>query len=153
MFSAPYRQPRWEMPLNEREIEHIDHSSLKKGGISALFRKQGGHLVKAAVEDQTVEQAVDDVPDGTAADHRESAQYPRGRMALEQPGDIPPDTAHGDDAEEAQEQFPELPVAEFHAERHAVVFHKQEPEPVEHDNLLAQHQVGFNPYLDRLVDD
>ena len=67
--------------------------------------------------------------------------------------DIPPDTAHGDDAEEAQEQFPELPVAEFHAERHAVVFHKQEPEPVEHDNLLAQHQVGFNPYLDRLVDD
>ena len=45
MFSAPYRQPRWEMPLNEREIEHIDHSSVQEGSVPAFFREQRGHLV------------------------------------------------------------------------------------------------------------
>lgn len=152
MFTPPYRQPRWEMPLDEREIEHVDDPSVQEGSIPAFFREQRGHLVKTAVEDQTVEQAVDDVPDGTAADHRESAQHPRGRMALEQPGDIPADDPHGGDAEEAQEHLPELPLPEFHAERHAVVFHEEKAEPVEHHDFFPQHQVGLDPYLYRLVD-
>lgn len=141
------------MSFNEREIEHVDHTPLQERGISALFRKQGGDLVQASVEYYAVEHTVDDVSECATANHRESEQHARRGMVFEQSGDVPSDTAHGNNAEEAQEQLPELSVAEFHAERHAVVFHKQKPEPVEHDNLLTQHQVGFNPYFDRLVDD
>ena len=63
VFAAPDWKPLWEIPFEDREVEHVDHFSVEYCPVR-FFRKQRGQVVMAVVENNAVENRINDVSEG-----------------------------------------------------------------------------------------
>lgn len=154
VFASPKRDPSGEGAFHQGEVEHINHFAMQEGGVTAAVREDGGYFVVAVTEYHAIEEAVDDVADGSAEYQREREQYACRRFFAIEVHNVPTDSPDGKDAEQAKEHFACFAVAKFHSECHAVVFDKEDFEPVpEYGNFFTEHHVGFNPDFDHLVND
>lgn len=57
----PFRPSEFE----QREIEHVNNTSLKQRGVTTFGREELCHIIVALVEDETIEETVDEVAYGT----------------------------------------------------------------------------------------
>ena len=138
--------------MHQREIEHIDHSSVQERGVAPSLGEKRGDLIMAVTENQSVEKTVEDVPDGSAENQGEGEHDPKRCVLSYQFQNVPPDGSDSGDSEQAQYRLSPLAVAQFHTESHSVVFDKQDFEPIAEDaEFFSEHHVGFNPHLDGLV--
>ena len=145
------RHPRGHIPLDKGKVEHIDHSSVKELPISVTQWLKLCHLwIRRVVEDESVEEAIDDVACRPCRNQREAHDVPRRSSALDFTIDEPANQAHCHDAEEGEEEFAS---PQFPTERHAVVLHKDEAEPTGDFNALSQIHARLDTDLDDLVND
>lgn len=140
-------------PVEEREVEHIDHLPHQEGGIGAA---EFGHLRRGGCrEDQSVEGAVEDVADGSGQHQRQADNGTRGGLHADQAVDEPNQEAAQPHAEEAQGDLSPIHRSAFgdlHAEGGTVVFDEAQLEPVgDEDDGLVDGQVGLDPDLQCLV--
>ena len=151
------QEPRYTVPLEEREIEHVDHFAHHKPGVvpPELSHRVGRRFG----EDQSVECAVEDVAHGAGEDQREADDHSLGRVlafgaeVVHQPAD---ESDH-DDPEDAQQQLAPVEASargDVHAEGRAVVLDEPQLEPVgEDDDRLVEVHVGLDPDLECLIRD
>ena len=57
-LSTPERKPIGEGTIDEREVQHVNHTTEKERGVAALLRHECGDLVIAVVEEDSVEHRV-----------------------------------------------------------------------------------------------
>ena len=149
------REPlRTTVPLEEGEVEHIDHLAHHKAGIRATEMGHGHR--RRGREAEAIEGRVEDVTHGTCQNQRQADQYPLGGiLAAVEVVDQVGDTARSHDAEDAQQELaPIVAVAghQTHAERSTRIFDKAELEPIGEDrDPLAECKVGLDPNLEHLV--
>jgi len=151
------QQAGYAVPLEQREIEHVDHFAHHKPGVvpPELSLRVGRRFG----EDQSVECAVEDVAHGAGEDQREADDHSLGRVlafgaeVVHQPAD---ESDH-DDPEDAQQQLAPVEASargDVHAEGRAVVLDEPQLEPVgEDDDRLVEVHMGLDPDFERLVCD
>ena len=96
-----------------------------------------------------IENAVEDVANGTCHNHRQTHDEARLEVSSGKPQDVPHEESDGDDAERGEQQF----TTYRHSKCHAVVLDKGNLKPVGDGDMLPQRHVGFHLDLDDLVDD
>ena len=120
-------EPLGHVPLDEGEIEHVDDFAVEKFAISVAPRLEVGYLrVWGGVEDESVEEAVDDVACCSCCYEGEADDVADWFSLFYLCVDEPSDAYDGDDAEEREEEFAS---EQFPSECHAVVFDEHEAEP------------------------
>ena len=131
------QEPRYTVPLEEREIEHVDHFAHHKPGVvpPELSHRVGRRFG----EDQSVECAVEDVAHGAGEDQRQADDDPLGGVfafvdeVVHQPADDP----DHHDPENPEQEFPPVEPAfggDVHPEGRAVIFDEAQLEPVREDD-------------------
>jgi len=151
MLTGIDRHPRGHVPFDEGKVEHIDYLAVKELAVSISVGHKLGHLREGwGVENESVEEAIDDVACRSRRNQREAHDVPRRSSALDFAINKPTDEAHRHDAEEGEEEFAS---PQFPTERHAVVLHKNEAEPIGDFNALSQIHARLDTDLDDLVDD
>ena len=143
------------VPLEEREVEHIDHLTHQECAVTLAQRRhregcRGG-------EDHAVEHRIDQITNRTGKNQRQADEYAaRGATlgACEVVDVVTQRTDHHH-AEEAQHQLAPVDSAthfESHTERRAAVLDKVEVEPREDLDRLVEAHRGLNPNFQDLVE-
>ena len=120
---------------------------MQQGRIAAARGHQCGHLPIAVIEDDAIEDAVDDVPQGAREDHGDADDVAHGVLFPNELHQVVGDAHHGHDAEDGEDEF----VEELHAECHAGVLREVELEPGEDGDAFTQRHVRLHPNLEGLV--
>ena len=151
------QEPRYTVPLEEREIEHVDDLAHHESGVvSAEMCDRIGRRLR---EEQPVESAVDDIAQGTGHNQRQADDDPLGGVFafVDEVVHQPADESDHDDPEDAQQQLAPVEASargDVHAEGRAVVLDEPQLEPVgEDDDRLVEVHVGLDPDFERLVCD
>ena len=143
--------PRGHVPLDEWEVEHIDDASVEEFSIA---HAPGYELccvgVGGIVEDESVEEAVDDVACGSCHDECEADDVAQGATAHDFAPDEPAYDADCDETEEGEDEFAS---EEFPSECHSVVLDEGDVEPGGDFDMLAEQHACLDRNLDDLVDD
>ena len=149
------REPlRTTVPLEEGEVEHIDHLAHHKAGIRAT--EMGHAHRRRGREAEAIEGRVEDVAHCACQDQRQADQHALGGLlkaiqVVDQVGD----TARGRNTEQAQNQLtPIVAVArhQTHAERGTRIFDEAQLKPIGKDrDPLSEREVGLDPNLKHLV--
>lgn len=131
------QEPRYTVPLEEREIEHVDDLAHHESGVvSAEMCDRIGRRLR---EEQPVESAVDDIAQGTGHNQRQADDDPLGGVfafvdeVVHQPADDP----DHHDPENPEQEFPPVEPAfgvDVHPEGRAVIFDEAQLEPVREDD-------------------
>ena len=135
------QQAGYAVPLEQREIEHVDHFAHHKPGVvpPELSLRVGRRFG----EDQSVECAVEDVAHGAGEDQREADDHSLGRVL-----------AFGAEAQQQLAPVEASARGDVHAEGRAVVLDEPQLEPVgEDDDRLVEVHMGLDPDFERLVCD
>ena len=151
------QEPRYAVPLEEREIEHVDDLAHHEPGVvSAEMCDRIGRRLR---EEQPVERAVDDVAERSRHDQRQADDDSLGGVFafVEEVVHQPADESDHDDPEDAQQQLAPVEASargDVHAEGRAVVLDEPQLEPVgEDDDRLVEVHVGLDPDLECLIRD
>ena len=149
------QQPRHTVPLEQREVEHVDDLPHHEPGVMASELRDG--VGRRFGENQPVEGAVEDVAHGSGEDQRQPDDHAFGRFRAfpDQVQEQPSDESDHHDAEESQKQFAPVEAAagvDVHAECGSVVLDEPQLEPVgaDRDRLVEVH-VGLDPDFERLI--
>ena len=143
--------PCRHFPFDEREVEHVNNTSVKEFSVSVSVGLKVCDLGKGrVVEDESVEEAVDDVACRSCRDKGEADYIASWSSALNLAVDKPSDEAYSDDAEEGEEEFAS---PEFPSECHTVVLDENETEPAGDFDALSQIHARLDTDLDNLVYD
>ena len=143
--------PCGHVPFNQWKVEHIDHFAVEKFAVAITPRLQLCYLWKRwVVEDESIEEAVDDVACGSCHDECETDNVACGATAHDFAPDEPADDADGDEAEEGEDEFAS---EEFPSECHSVVLDEGDVEPGGDFDMLAEQHACLDRNLDDLVDD
>ena len=98
--------PCRHFPFDEREVEHVNNTSVKEFSVSVSVGLKVCDLGKGrVVEDESVEEAIDDVACCPSRNQREAYDVSRWSSALDFAINKPTDEAHRHDAEEGEEEF------------------------------------------------
>ena len=151
VFAAIDGNPRGHVPLDEGEVEHIDDASVEEFSVThapgyELCRVGVGRVV----EDESVEEAVDDVACGSCHDECEADDIACGATAHDFSPDEPADDADGDETEEGEDEFAS---EEFPSECHSVILDESDVEPGSDFDMLTEQHACLDRNLDDLVDD
>ena len=143
--------PRRHVPFDEREVEHIDHLAVEELTVAISIGLEVCNLrIRWCVEDESVEEAVDDVARCSCRDERKADDITCWSSVLYLAVDEPSDEDDCHDAEKCEE---ELAAPEFPSEGHAVVLHEDEAEPAGDFDALPQIHARLDTDLDDLVND
>jgi len=103
---ASYKgQPAGKMCMYQWKIEHIDHSSMKKCGVTMCGEDTGHMGICAFFKYQTIEETVDEIAERTGKDQGCTDDEMRMIVLFNDPLDIEAAEQHGCQAEEGQKKF------------------------------------------------
>lgn len=128
LFAADEGHPLGPVEAEQREVEHIDDTSVEERCVAAFGREKLRDVVVALVEDESVEAAVDEVADSADEDERQRDDEERLRAFADIMHYGPHDGDGGDKAEKGQQQFADA-AAEGHPEGHADILDEMELAP------------------------
>ena len=147
LFSTPDRHPIRQNRLYQREIKHIDHLSVQPAGITSAFRHKGRHLTEAMIEHHAIKNGVDNIPDRTREDQRDTSDKTERVTLFHQLIEIISDKTDRHDTKYRQKQLPDY----LYPERHPRILRKVQIEPRSDLDTLMQLHVSLNPYFKSLV--
>src|ERR1700722_5416041 len=111
------------MCSDKRKIQHVDHLTMEKAGI-AVGREQMGYMsCRAALEDQAIEQAVDEIAQRTREDQRRTGDKTPMTTSFCQFADIKNPKQHRRESKQGEDQLSRVPAKRY-ARRHAFVLDK-----------------------------
>lgn len=122
--------------------------SVEPSGISLSERNERGDLRRRwAVEDESVEEAVNDISHRAGHNEREADQESPFYSIADAAGYVPRYSSGKQDSAQGKEYL----VEQFHTEGHPVVFREQDIEPVGYMYRLVETHVRLHPNLNRLI--
>ena len=136
-------------PGPEREIEHIHHLALHKGGVRA---QRSHRIIGGFAEDEPIAKAIHNIAESPGRDEGKAHQHAHGNIpSAEQFGNPPAQHPEEHYTERGEQVLPHYP-AERHAKGHALVLYKEQLEPVsQHRNAFPERHVRLDQDLDDLV--
>ena len=140
-------------PLEEREVEHIDHLAHHKWCVRAA--KLRYVRWRRCREEQTVECAVDDVAECTSDYQRQPHNHTHGCLLADEIVGVVAQATHQHKAEERERQLAPIksPLRGYlHTECSAIILDKEELKPIGNNhNRLSEVHRGLDPNLERLI--
>ena len=150
LLSADPRHPRWPYETEQREVEHVDHTSEENRGVASAGRKERGHLRRRGIiENESIEDTIEYVARCACDDECQADEIAArdGAQCIDFDY-VPYQESDGDYSEQGQRKF----ASKFHPEGHSVVFDEIQIEPREDFDIFPEIEMGLNPDFRCLVE-
>ena len=148
VLAAHKRHPRRPVELEQREVEHVHHLAIQPAGIALAQGYQRGNAgARAFREQDTVEDAVNDVAHRPGENQRHAGNVAFLEVGPDEQQDVPDDEAR---EHQSRQRLHGL-GHDLHAESHSLVLDEGYVEPVGDADAFAVVHVGLHGYLDNLV--
>ncbi len=118
---------------------------------STLRKKNSGRVGCTFGKDETIENGIYDIAQGTGEYHRKGNEEAFGCFEPDQMAQVEANAYNGSNPDGAKQNLTKS-TREAQAEGHAIVFHKVKTGPLSQEgNLLVEGHIGFDQNLEGLV--